>query len=127
VKLQMKYIILYAQQYEECIRFYRDILQLPIKGEYGTYVEFDTGSTILAINSRDDVRELTGLPIPKTLSQSSTFEIGFVADDVMETIYNLKKQGVTVLVEPVTKPWGQTVSYVCDPDGNYIEICSSIN
>ncbi|MGG2065379.1 MULTISPECIES: VOC family protein [unclassified Bacillus (in: firmicutes)] len=127
MKLQMKYIILYAQQYEECIRFYRDILQLPIKGEHGTYVEFDTGSTILAINSRNDVQELTGLSIPKTLSESSTFEIGFVVDDVTETIHNFKKQGVTVLVEPVTKPWGQTVSYVSDPDGNYIEICSSLD
>ncbi|ENQ3079702.1 VOC family protein [Bacillus multifaciens] len=127
MKLQMKYIILYAKQYEECICFYRDVLQLPIKGEHGTYVEFDTGSTILAINSRDDVQELTGLPIPKTLSQSSTFEIGFVVDDVDETIHMLKKHGVTVLVEPVTKPWGQTVSYVSDPDGNYIEICSSLD
>ncbi|CAG9614517.1 hypothetical protein BACCIP111899_03750 [Bacillus rhizoplanae] len=127
MKLQMKYIILYVQQYEECIRFYRDILQLPIKGEHGTYVEFDTGSTILAINSRDEVQELTGLSIPKALSESSTFEIGFVVDDVTETIHNFKKHGVTVLVEPVTKPWGQTVSYVSDPDGNYIEICSSLD
>ncbi|PGZ95476.1 glyoxalase [Bacillus pseudomycoides] len=127
MKLQMKYIILYAQQYEECIRFYRDILQLPIKGEHGTYVEFDTGSTILAINSRDDVQELTGLPIPKKVSESSTFEIGFVVDDVAETIHNLKNHGVRVLVEPVTKPWGQTISYVADPDGNYIEICSSLD
>ncbi|MGG0277754.1 VOC family protein [Bacillus rhizoplanae] len=127
MKLQMKYIILYAQQYEECLHFYRDILKLPIKGEHGTYVEFDTGSTILAINSRNDVQALTGLSIPKTLSESSTFEIGFVVDDVTETIHNLKEHGVTVLVEPVTKPWGQTVSYVSDPDGNYIEICSSLD
>ncbi|MFD0772020.1 VOC family protein [Bacillus sp. CGMCC 1.60114] len=127
MKLQMKYIILYAKQYEECITFYRDILQLPIKGEHGTYVEFDTGSTILAINSRDSVQELTGLSIPNTLSKSSTFEIGFVVDDVTETIHNFKEHGVTVLVEPVTKPWGQTISYVADPDGNYIEICSSLD
>ncbi len=123
----MKYIILYAKQYEECIHFYRDILQLPIKGEHGTYVEFDTGSTILAINSRESVQELTGLSISKALSESSTFEIGFVVDNVSETINSFKKHGVKVLVEPVTKPWGQTVSYVCDPDGNYIEICSSLD
>ncbi|WP_242224221.1 VOC family protein [Bacillus cereus group sp. BfR-BA-01380] len=127
MKFQMKYIILYAKQYEECIHFYRDILQLPIKGEHGTYVEFDTGSTILAINSRESVQELTGLSISKALSESSTFEIGFVVDNVSETINSFKKHGVKVLVEPVTKPWGQTVSYVCDPDGNYIEICSSLD
>ncbi|SFI82808.1 Glyoxalase-like domain-containing protein [Bacillus sp. 71mf] len=81
----------------------------------------------MAINSRESVQQLPGLSIPKMLSESSTFEIGFVVDDVNETIYTLKKHGVTVLVEPVTKPWGQTVSYVSDPDGNFIEICSSLD
>ncbi|MDM5189018.1 VOC family protein [Bacillus sp. DX4.1] len=124
--LKMKYIILYVERYEECLQFYKDILQLTIKGEHGTYIEFDTGSTVLAINSRESVQELTGLSIPKGALESSTFEIGFVVENVEETIAVLKEQGVTVLVEPITKPWGQTIAYISDPDGNYIEICSSL-
>ncbi|MFJ8526829.1 VOC family protein [Bacillus sp. NPDC094106] len=126
MKLNMRYIILYVENYEECLQFYKDILQLPIKGEHGTYIEFDTGATILAMNSREDVRELTGLSIPNGTSESSNFEIGFVVEDVNETISRFREQGVKVLVEPITKPWGQTIAYVSDPDGNYIEICSSL-
>ncbi|MBY0597550.1 VOC family protein [Bacillus bingmayongensis] len=126
MNLKMKYVILYVERYEECLRFYKDLLRLPIKGEHDTYIEFDTGATILAMNSREDVRELTGLAIPKGASESSNFEIGFVVEDVSETISRLKEQGVKVLVEPITKPWGQTIAYVSDPDGNYIEICSSL-
>ncbi|MBO1580467.1 VOC family protein [Bacillus sp. XF8] len=126
MNVKMKYMILYVEKYDECLRFYKDLLHLPIKGEHGTYIEFDTGVTILALNSREDVRELTGLPIPKGALESSHFEIGFVVEDVNETISELRGQGVKVLVEPITKPWGQTIAYVSDPDGNYIEICSSL-
>ncbi|MDM5155321.1 VOC family protein [Bacillus sp. DX1.1] len=126
MNLKMKYIILYVERYEECLQFYKNILHLTIKGEHGTYIEFDTGSTILAINSRESVQELTGLSIPKGVLESSTFEIGFVVENVEETIEALRAQGVTVLVEPITKPWGQTIAYISDPDGNYIEICSSL-
>ncbi|PEY29076.1 glyoxalase [Bacillus cereus] len=126
MNLKMKYMILYVEKYDECLRFYKELLRLPIKGEHGTYIEFDTGETILAMNSREDVRELTGLSIPNGRSESVNFELGFVVEDVNETISRLREQGVKVLVEPITKPWGQTIAYVSDPDGNYIEICSSL-
>ncbi|MBL1704837.1 VOC family protein, partial [Klebsiella pneumoniae] len=48
MNLKMKYIILYVEKFEECLSFYKDTLQLPIKAEHGTYIEFHTGSTILA-------------------------------------------------------------------------------
>ncbi len=31
MNLKMKYIILYVEKFEECLKFYKDILQLPIK------------------------------------------------------------------------------------------------
>ncbi len=34
------------------------------------------------------------------------------------------RAGAASLVEPQTKPWGQTVAYVRDPDGNLIELAS---
>lgn len=57
---------------------------------------------------------------------SVLFEVGFVVEDVAETINKLRQREVTILKEPVTKPWGQTVAYVADPDGHYIEICTAI-
>ena len=56
MNLKMKYIILYVEKFEECLKFYKDILQLPIKAEHGTYIEFNTGTTILAMNTRQDVK-----------------------------------------------------------------------
>lgn len=64
MELAMRYMILYVKDFEKTIDFYKNILQLPVKMQQDTYVEFDTGATILSINTRKDVKELTGLNIP---------------------------------------------------------------
>ena len=127
MKLSMRYLILYVADFEKSLRFYRDVLGVPVRAEHGSYVEFDTGSTILAFNTRESAREVTGLAIPDGEAASHTFELGFVVEDVPATIESLRQQGVTIVKEPVVKPWGQTVAYVADPDGHFLEICSSLD
>ncbi|WP_342498808.1 VOC family protein [Bacillus sp. FSL R5-0820] len=125
--MKMKYTILYVNDVEASIQFYHHILGFPIKLRVESYVEFDTGEVTLSINSRQDVKEALELPVPEAVSSSQTFEIGFVVDDVNETIASLKEKGVPVIKEPAKKPWGQTVSYVSDPDGHFIEICDAVS
>lgn len=125
--MKMKYTILYVNDVEASIQFYHHILGFPIKLRVESYVEFDTGEVTLSINSRQDVKESLGLPVPEAVSSSQTFEIGFVVDDVNKTIASLKEKGVPVIKEPAKKPWGQTVSYVSDPDGHFIEICDAVS
>ena len=95
MKFSMKYIILYVNDFEKSMDFYKGILGLPIKMQQDTYVEFDTGATTLSINSRKDVKELTGLNVPESPASSQTFEVGFVVKDVVATIETLRQQGVT--------------------------------
>ena len=59
------------------------------------------------MNTRQDVKELTGLPLTEGELQSSHFELGFVVKNVQETIEQLREQGIKVLVEPIVKPWGK--------------------
>lgn len=126
MKLAMKYIILYVRDLEQTMYFYRDTLQLPVKMQVDTYVEFDTGMTTLSFNTRESVRQDIGLDVADDLTASSTFEIGFVVDDVVATIEQFRQQQVVIVKEPVVKPWGQTVAYIADPDRHFIEICSAI-
>lgn len=123
----MRYIILYVNDSQKSITFYKDVLGLPMRAQHDTYVEFDTGATILALNTKESVREITGLDIQEHERSSQTFELGFVVEDVQAVIEKLRQQHVQIIVEPVQKPWGQTVAYIADPDGHYIEICSSLD
>ncbi|MEK4630183.1 MAG: VOC family protein [Solibacillus sp.] len=127
MKFAMKYIILYVEDLNKAIRFYGEILGLTMKMQQGTYVEFDTGVTTLSINTRQSIRDEIGLEVPSLTTSTQTFEIGFVVDNVAETIDMMRAQGVKVVKEPTEKPWGQIVAYVADPDGHYIEICTSID
>jgi uncharacterized glyoxalase superfamily protein PhnB len=46
--------------------------------------------------------------------------------DVGSALERAVKAGATVYVEPVDKPWGQTVAYVRDPNGFLIEIATPV-
>ena len=82
MKLSMKYVILYVNDFEKTMAFYNGILGLPIKMQQDTYVEFDTGETTLSINTRNSVKELIGLNIPEGSTSTQTFEVGFVVENV---------------------------------------------
>ncbi len=122
----LRYIILYVSDFDQAYTFYKDVLQLSVKMQQGTYVEFDTGQTTFAINTRDSVREEIGLIVPHETEKTATFEVAFTVEDVAQTTDILRAKGVQIVKEPVTKPWGQTVAYIADPDGHYIEICSEV-
>ena len=125
--MKMKYTILYVNDVEASIHFYQHVLGFPMNLRVESYVEFDTGDVTLSINSRQDVKDALGLPVPEANQASQTFEIGCVVDDVEQTIASMKEKGVSIIKEPAKKPWGQTVAYVADPDGHFIEICDAVS
>ncbi|WP_421382829.1 VOC family protein [Bacillus salacetis] len=126
MSLKLGYIILYVENLDKTIHFYRDLLGLSIKMEAGTYIELETGATTLSFNTRESGRDITGLPIPDQKRKEQTFEIGLVTEDVKGVVEKLRAEGVAILLEPTEKPWGQVVAYVEDPDGHYIEICTPL-
>ena len=52
------------------------------------------------------------------------FEVCFVTDDVQGAFDRAITEGAEAVTAPQTKPWGQHVAYVRDPDGNLIELAS---
>lgn len=54
-------------------------------------------------------------------------EIGIVTDDVEGVLQRAISNGAILVEKPTEKPWGQTVSYVKDPNGFLIEICTPIS
>ena len=49
-------------------------------------------------------------------------EVALVAEDVEDAFRRALEAGAKAVAEPKTKPWGQTVAYVRDPDGVLVEI-----
>ena len=61
-------------------------------------------------------------PSPK----SPTFEIAFESEDVARDLARAIDAGATMVQEARDEPWGQTTSYISDPNGYLIEICSPV-
>ena len=57
--------------------------------------------------------------------RAPAFEVCFVTDDVQARLSTgPSTEGAEPVTAPQTKPWGQDVAYVRDPDGNLVEIAS---
>ena len=122
-----RYTILYVDDvsasldfFERAFGFDRGFLH-----ESGDYGELMTGETKLAFSSTDLMRQLEKNPAsPKR--DAPTFEIAFETDDVAAALKMAVDAGATLVQDVRNEPWGQTTSYVADPNGYLIEICSAV-
>jgi lactoylglutathione lyase len=125
------YTILYVEDVTESIAFYETAFGLSRRfiHESGTYGELETGGTALAFAAND----LAASNLPAGFIRNDRanppagMEIGLTTADVAATFAQVVAAGAIALVEPMLKPWGQTVAYVRDPDGVLIEICSPMS
>lgn len=129
--IKFAYTILYVSDVEKSLEFYETAFGFVRKflapgNEYG---ELSAGETTLSFASL----ELANSNLKEGFTESSLkqkpfgIEIGFSTGNV-EAAVNAAVNAGAVLLEPArTKPWGQVVAYVRDPDGFLIEICTPMN
>jgi lactoylglutathione lyase len=122
------YTILYVSDVEASLGFYETAFgqRRRFVHESGQYAELDTGETALAFAAHElAAANVPGLYRPERRSGSQpTFEVCFVTDDVQGAFDRAVTEGALPVTPPQTKPWGQQVAYVRDPDGNLVEIAS---
>ena len=127
--LRFGYTILYVEDVAASLDFYERAFgqSRSFVHESGQYGELGTGATVLAFAAH----ELAALNPPGAYrspemdSIPTTFEICFVTDDVQAGFTRAGRRRAPV-TPPQTKPWGQDVAYVRDPDGNLVEIASPV-
>ncbi|SHM61441.1 VOC family protein [Roseibium suaedae] len=108
-------LILFTENYEDCVSFYRFKLGLPLWYEKDGLTCLHFGDGYLMIETGGIARKSR-----KTVSENPT-AIRFNVQDVKAAAQRLEKQGVDVRINEYS--WGTTGSFV-DPDGN---VCSLKN
>ena len=79
----------------------------------------------LSFSSRKLMASLGKNPVVAD-SARPVFEVAFETADVAASFERAVAAGANVVQRPREESWGQTTSYVSDPDGYLIEICSPI-
>jgi predicted enzyme related to lactoylglutathione lyase len=114
-------VVLEVESLDSSIRFYRDLLGIPLVAEidHGGNDRWISGAH--AATSWHD-----GAFLHFALYQSKGVvtrgaQIGFPVDDLTAAHQRLVAQGVRVDHAPRDEPWGRTARYV-DPDGNSVSL-----
>lgn len=127
--MRLARIIRYVPNVAATAEFYGrafGLTQLRMIGE--DFIAMETGDTVLAFAREGFVTQETGLEF--TLSRPETppspQEITLEVADVAGAHGYALAAGGTEVIAPTDKPWGQTVSYLRDPDGALIQLCSPL-
>jgi lactoylglutathione lyase len=124
-KPKLRYAILYVENLERALSFYTEVIGFRQRRRIGPYAELDTGSTLLGLSERAFVaKELLEEELPKP-GQGSC-EIGIVVPEAeVQVLYERAlAAGCEAIKPPCRQPWGQITSWVRDPDGHVLELCS---
>jgi catechol 2,3-dioxygenase-like lactoylglutathione lyase family enzyme len=128
--VSLGYVILYVPDVSASLAFYEAAFGLErrfFNDENGqAYGELETGAARLAfasfalVNQHLQAGERAGGRPP------AGSEIALVTADVPALFARAAKAGATIVSEPATKPWGQTVAYLRDNAGHLVELCTPL-
>jgi catechol 2,3-dioxygenase-like lactoylglutathione lyase family enzyme len=128
--IKFAYTILYVRDVEKSIGFYEKAFGFERKfvtpeKDYGELLVGETTLSFASLSfAHSNLRK--GFIESDLRNKPFGIEIGFTTDKVEETVHSAVQAGGVVLEFPKTKPWGQVVAYLRDPDGFLIEICTPI-
>jgi catechol 2,3-dioxygenase-like lactoylglutathione lyase family enzyme len=129
--MKLGYTILYVVDVASSLSFYKRAFGLKRRflHESGTYGELETGETTLSFAAHELADgNFPGRHVRADESKAPLgMEIGLVTADVASAHAHALREGAIELSAPVTKSWGQIVSYVRALDGCLIELCSPVS
>jgi lactoylglutathione lyase len=131
--LTLGYVILYVQDVAASLAFYEQAFGLARRFFHDdngkAYGELDTGATRLSFVSLALANDsLQPKPVPASRANPpQAIEIAFVTPEVKSAYEHALATGALAVLPPLTKPWGQVVAYVRDPDGHLVELCSPMS
>lgn len=127
--MKFGYTIVYVPDVHASVEFFEKAFGMKRRFVHESgYGEMETGATVLAFATHDlGASNLPSGYVKASNSQEPLgMEIALVTDDVRSAHAKAVAEGAVSIKEPLSKPWGQIVSYVRCPDGTLVEICSPV-
>ena len=126
------YVLLYVNDVAASLAFYEKAFGLARRFFHDdngkAYGELETGATRLAFVSMALAEEHLKQKIVAAAPDKAPLgvEIALTTPDVPALFKRAVNAGATVVSEPATKPWGQTVAYLRDNSGFLVEFCTPL-
>ena len=120
-------VMIWVQDVPATVAFYEKAFGLTVQmmDENWRFAMMDTGETTLQFAS-EEAAAGTGVSVRphRPSEQAAASQLAFVAEDVHAAYATAVAAGAVAEVEPVLKPWGQTLGYLRDLNGCLVELSS---
>ncbi len=132
MNVRLGYTIFYVDDVEATLGFYTSGfgLQRRFITPEGDYGELDTGATTLGFASNalaeSNLAAVGGFTRLDPKVPPPAASITLLTSDVSTTVDVAVEAGARRYLDPVDKPWGQTVAYVLDPNGVLVEVATPV-
>ena len=129
--MKFGYMLFYVADVEKSLEFFEGALGLARKfyniENDQAYGELESGATTIGFISFA-LAKAQGIEFskPDPRRPAPACDIGFVTENVKEAYDRAIDHGTVPIHAPEQKPWGQTVSYVRDPNGFLVSINSQV-
>ena len=107
-------VIIWTNNLDRLVNFYRDTLEFPVHSERPYFVAFEWGDMRFSIGTHGDVKGQTKEPY--------RVMINFGVNDIQRVYENLVGRGVKFIRPPEQEHWGGWVATLQDPDGNTLQL-----
>ena len=107
-------VIVWTDDLERLLTFYRDVLGLTPHSVRPDFVSFKWGNVRLGLGAHSHVAGRTAEP--------HRIMINLGVDDIHSECDRLKERGVVLVREPEQEHWGGWVATFADPDGNILQL-----
>ena len=108
--MELKYVIKFVADMDRTVKFYRDVLGLPLKFQSPGWSEFVTGETILALHPASQ-KNLAG-----------AVELGFNVPDLDKFHKEMEAKGVQFSMPPKKQDFGGLLAQFVDSEGAHCSV-----
>ena len=108
--MKLNYVIKFVDNMDRAVKFYRDVLGLPLKFQSPDWSEFATGETTLALH-------------PASMENpAGSVELGFGAGDIQKFYAEMTGKGVQFSMPPTKQDFGTLLGRFVDSEGGHCSV-----
>jgi predicted enzyme related to lactoylglutathione lyase len=107
---KLSYVIKFVADMDRAVKFYRDVLGLPLKFQSPGWSEFETGETTLALHPAS----------PR--NPAGTAEMGFTVADIQGFYREKSQEGVHFSMPPTKQDFGGVLAQFVDSEGGHCSV-----
>jgi lactoylglutathione lyase len=107
---KLTYVIKFVADMDRAVKFYRDVLGLPLKFQSPGWSEFETGETTLALHSAS------------AKNPAGAVELGLTVPNLQEFYREMSQKGVQFTMPPTKQDFGADLAQFVDSEGGHCSV-----